>query len=43
MGLSKELFFDRIDEEFICPICLDVLEQPIQAINTDFLVEKWII
>lgn len=37
MGYSKELFLNHVDDEFTCPICLNVLEDPVQVIFIDSL------
>ncbi len=31
MGIPVELFIDTVDNEFICSICLCVLEEPLQV------------
>ncbi|RNA34140.1 E3 ubiquitin- ligase NRDP1 [Brachionus plicatilis] len=30
MGFSEELFLDKVDDLFFCPICLEVVKNPVQ-------------
>ena len=38
MGFSSDLFQENVDEEFICSICMDVFEDPVQVFNSHLLI-----
>ncbi|EDW57933.1 E3 ubiquitin-protein ligase NRDP1 [Drosophila virilis] len=47
MGYDLALIVGHVDEELLCPICADVLEEPMQSSSCEhafcrFCIEKWI-
>ena len=46
MGFERVLFEDAVDEDFICSICQDVLENPVSACveghtHCEQCIKKW--